>query len=117
MDLVSRRDGWQAVVMYLDSIAFTTEHLCDGFVPKNWPRLNGYTAASARLLVDVGLWHEVSDLYPEDGQGIKDGYVINDYDAYQISRAQWTERGRRAQAAAKKAAAERWGRRLRAVSE
>lgn len=99
MDLVSRRDGWQALVMYLDSIAYTTEHLCDGFVPRNWPRLNGYPAALPRMLVKVELWHEVSDLYPDDSwESIQGGYLINDYTEYQVTRSEWeavSERNRR----------------------
>jgi len=112
MELVSRRDGWQALVMYLDSIAYTTEHLCDGFVPKNWPRLNGYPAALPRMLLRADLWHEVSDLYPEEAQDIQSGYIIHDFDKYQVTRSEWESVSERNSRNARK----RWSKqRLRSV--
>ncbi len=106
--------GWQAIVLYLDGLAYATHHLTDGFIPVRWPRSNGYSRTSIELLLQVGLWWEARDLGLDNEQPPEEqplvGYLINDYDAYQVSRANWTETGRKRREASAKAHAARWGR-------
>lgn len=100
--------GWQAIVLYLDGITYSSHHLTDGFIPIRWPRSNGYSQRSVELLLSVELWWEARNLNLDsrttDGSDPPlVGYLINDYDAYQISRAKWTETGRKRREASAKA--------------
>jgi len=105
--------GWQAIVMWIDSIAYSTEHLTDGHIPAHWPRTNGYSKAAIDKLCVTELWHPSITLtfegdYPQVPE--PDGWLINDYAAYQVTRAKWTEEGQRRHEHSMKAHAARWGR-------
>lgn len=102
--------GWQAVVLWLDGVAYSTHHLTDGFIPKRWPTSNGYSQAAVDLLVRVELWHQALDLMFDGADAEHSGYLINDYHAYQVARAQWTETGAKRRDASAKAHAARYGR-------
>lgn len=103
--------GWQAIVLWLDSITYSTRWLTDGFIPLQWPRNNGYAPSAVKALTEVDLWWPIRELGMDGTDpGPVTGYLINGYDAYQISRAQWTEEGQRRHEASMKAHAARWGR-------
>jgi len=109
--LTVRPSGWQAIVMWLDGITYATHHLTDGHIPLHWPRSNGYAPSAVALLIEVDLWWQIRELGMDGTDpGPVTGYLINDYDAYQISRANWTEEGQKRHEASMKAHAARWGR-------
>jgi len=104
--------GWQAIVMWLDSIAYSTRHLTDGYIPPHWPRTNGYTKPAINKLCVTELWHPAINLdFTEDNQEVPEpeGWLINDYAAYQVTRATWTDEGRRRHEASMKAHQARYG--------
>ena len=84
---------YRAIVLHLSGMTYTGKHGLDGFIPKAAMRALGGTAADAKSLVEVGLWH-----YSEGG------WVINGWDEYQVSDAAAQERKEKA----RKAAQTRW---------
>jgi hypothetical protein len=115
---LKRRRKWGAIALYIQGLAYSTRYLTDGFVPMEWA--DGFARADRQALLDNELWYEVRD-DPGPGQDPdpgRCGYMINDFLAYQISRAEWTEQGKKRRERAQKAARTRWqSRHLKAVSE
>ena len=96
--------GW----LYLGGMAYAAENLTDGWVPPLVPRMLGGTDEEAGALEDAGLWIplEVTD----DG-----GWLINDFDKYQVTRDEWEQMIERQ----RKNARARWpqGGKLKAVGD
>lgn len=87
--------GHGSVLLWMQSLAYSTRHLTDGWIPLAMPKRWGYTARQAAALVDSGLWIplEITD----DG-----GWLIHDYRDYQPTREAWESRGEKMRAAARK---------------
>ena len=107
---VQKPHGFEAAFMWVEALGYATATLSDGFIPDTWPASNGYRTAAVALLLRHQLWYEVTDLgiggTPDPSAY---GFLINDFEAYQVSRATWTETGRKRREASAKAHAARWG--------
>jgi hypothetical protein len=70
--------------LFVAGLCYATAQLTDGFIPRDavdWlASQHGRRGRSARALVDAGFWH------PALG-----GYVIHDFDHYQLTRAELEE--------------------------
>jgi hypothetical protein len=90
--------GYCGRSLYLQAMAYSVRHLTDGWVPPTCPEEWGYDSHCPKALEDVGLWIPVE--ITEDG-----GWLINDYSAYQVTRAEWEAMSEQRRKAARK----RWG--------
>ena len=85
--------GGQAVfALYVQGIAYSTQHLTSGFVPHEMPRRWGMRPKQCEALELAGLWHP-TPLDPGDG------WLIHDYSEYNPTKEVWervSERKRRA---------------------
>jgi hypothetical protein len=87
--------GSDGVLLYIQSISYSTEYLTDGWIPLPIPKQWGFGKRHTEALEDVGLWIplEITD----DG-----GWIINDYPQYQLTRQEWERRSEKGRAAARK---------------
>lgn len=85
---------FRAIVVHLEGMAYSGRHALAGYIPKSALRVLGATPADANRLVKAQLW----DIAPG-------GWMIHDWDDYQLSADDMKKRRDRAQ----KGAAARWG--------
>jgi hypothetical protein len=88
--------GLRAAGLFASALAYSGDHLTDGFVPGKWARQVGTTALCNKL-VGAGLW-----------QAVDGGYLIAKWDRYQLTKAEIEESRRQKQEAGKKGAEARW---------
>lgn len=74
--------GWPAFGLWLEGLAYSTQHLTDGWIPQPMPQRWGHKPRSIQTLIDTGLWFEV----PITGDG---GWLICSYEEYQPTRSTW----------------------------
>lgn len=77
-----RLGGHESITLWIRGIAWSGQHLTDGWVAPEMPGRWGYRVKHAQALVDAGLWHEplIEDYV---------GWLIHDYGEYQPTRQQW----------------------------
>lgn len=90
-----RRFG--AIALWTESLAYSVRHLTDGMVPTPLPKRWGYRACDTKHLVDVGLWIPLE-------YGDYDGWLINDFLGYQVTKEEWLQMSERQ----RKNAQKRW---------
>lgn len=76
MRLKVQRDGWRAIVSYVQSLGWAGGHGTDGFIPVHVLPLLDATDRVTQLLVEGRLWH------PDRCDG-DDGFRIHNFTAYQ----------------------------------
>ena len=74
--------GRDAALLWIEGLAYATSQLTDGWVPPKMPTRWGYKPRHITALTSAGLWFEV----PITDH---DGWLINDYEEYQPTRADW----------------------------
>ncbi len=75
--LKTAKDGWRAIVVYLQSVSWSGMHGTDGFIPRHVLSVLDCTERLAQLLVEVRLWE-----YGTDDRGDA-GYAIPNFVEYQ----------------------------------
>lgn len=75
--LKAQRDGWRAIVVYLQSVAWSGGHGTDGFIPRHVLPVLDATDKTTEALVKVRLWEYGTD---EHGEA---GYLIPNFIRYQ----------------------------------
>jgi hypothetical protein len=93
LELLDLRGGDRALVAYIFSLCYCTEHGTDGFISKGAVHYIYGNARSSQLLVQVGFW--------EEREG---GWEVHDYADYQPTKMTSKVRTDRA----RKAAEARW---------
>lgn len=61
------KDGWRAIVVYLQSVAWSGGHGTDGFIPRHVLPVLDCTERLMQMLVDVRLWEYGTDDRGEAG--------------------------------------------------
>lgn len=84
---------WRAAFCYVAGLAYCGQHGTDGYIPGAALPFIHATRADAKALVDVELWRE------DVG-----GYLVNDWDEFQLS----DEDARKRKEKARRAALKRW---------
>lgn len=75
--LKAERDGWRAIVVYVQSLGWSGGHGTDGFIPRHVLTILDATDRVCQLLVQVRLWEHAET---KDGDR---GYRIRNYMEYQ----------------------------------
>jgi len=78
-----------ALVSYVCGLGYAGAHGTDGFIPTAALPFLHATKRHAKQLVDAGLWHDTVG-----------GYLINDWDEYQVTGPEAVSRREKAQRAA-----------------
>ena len=92
--------GHQAFTLWVQGLAYSAQHLTDGWVPKAMPARWGHKPRQTDALVAAELWWEV----PLNGDS---GWLINDFDQYQPTRQDWESKSEKRRQAAMRSWANR----------
>lgn len=87
--------GEGAAILYLRGLGYIVHNLTDGWVPHEMPKRWGHKPRQIKALEDNCLW------YPVPTIDSPPGWLIHDWQDYQISRAEWAAKSEQARKAAK----------------
>lgn len=78
-----QRHKYASVALWFNGLAYATANLTDGYIPGWLPKRYGFRALSVQNLIELELWHKL-EIDPD-----LDGWLINDFLAYQPSKEHW----------------------------